>query len=214
MKKISAKSKIGIVTITDRGELIKTDDSKTIFFRVEPSNLSVLSETSIRTKIINLAKLDKVMGGIQMYALDDRENYSANRKFIRDRIDEETIPEIRQILEKEEKYIKTIEADSSSARIFLISFRIVPQLETKIMNELNHFKQLASQSQLSVQQLNKEDIKKLLAVYFKHDTTSDTFPDIDGGDYYNDVDFDLLESKIMRGETESKSKRINIPLGK
>ena len=207
MKKISAKSKIGIVTITDRGELIKTDDSKTIFFRVEPSNLSVLSETSIRTKIINLAKLAKVMGGIQMYALDDRENYSANRKFIRDRIDEETIPEIRQILEKEEKYIKTIEADSSSARI-------VPQLETKIMNELNHFKQLASQSQLSVQQLNKEDIKKLLAVYFKHDTTSDTFPDIDGGDYYNDVDFDLLESKIMRGETESKSKRINIPLGK
>ena len=203
MKKISAKSKIGIVTITDRGELIKTDDSKTIFFRVEPSNLSVLSETSIRTKIINLAKLAKVMGGIQMYALDDRENYSANRKFIRDRIDEETIPEIRQILEKEEKYIKTIEADSSSARIFLISFRIVPQLETKIMNELNHFKQLASQSQLSVQQLNKEDIKKLLAVYFKHDTTSDTFPDID-----------LLESKIMRGETESKSKRINIPLGK
>lgn len=103
MKKISAKSKIGIVTITDRGELIKTDDSKTIFFRVEPSNLSVLSETSIRTKIINLAKLAKVMGGIQMYALDDRENYSANRKFIRDRIDEETIPEIRQILEKEEK---------------------------------------------------------------------------------------------------------------
>ena len=69
MKKISAKSKIGIVTITDRGELIKTDDSKTIFFRVEPSNLSVLSETSIRTKIINLAKLAKVMGGVQMLSL-------------------------------------------------------------------------------------------------------------------------------------------------
>lgn len=202
MKSVSVKQKIGIIGISDEGYLLKDDGTKMVFFRVEPSNLAVLSETNIRSKVINLAGLAKSMGGMQIYALDDRENYGANRKFIRDRIDEETIPAIRYVLEQEELYVKSIEADSSSARLFLLAFTIKPATETKDLNQLAHLRNLAIQSNMTVEQLTKDDVKRMLAVYFKHDTTSDALPDLDGQNHYDDVDFDRLRSRIRNGEVD------------
>lgn len=202
-KSVPVKQKIGFESIDDNGCLIKADGSKIMFFKVEPSNLAVLSETSINAKVMNLAMLAKTMGDMQIIALDDRENYSEIRKYLRNRIDEETSSQIRYILEQEELYIKTIEADSSAARLFVICFRITPQNETREMNQLVHFRALASQSNMSVYPMGKEAVKKMLAVYFKHDTTSETFPDIDGIGHYSDVDFDRIHIQYRNGTLDS-----------
>lgn len=201
MKQASVRSKIGIESITDKGELIKSNGSKVIFFKVEPANLAVLSAVNIRTKVISLANLAKVMGMMDMYALDDRENYGANLQFIRQRIDEERSPEIRQILEEEEAFIKEIEADSSSARIFLIAFNIPIQLEDKYKSQLKNFRVLAAQDNIQVSPVDKNELKKILAVYFRHDTTSENFPDYEGEGFYDDVNLPLIESRLRNGET-------------
>lgn len=201
MKQASVRSKIGIESITDKGELVKSDGSKVVFYRVEPSNLAVLSALNVRTKIVSLANLAKVMGMMDMYALDDRENYGENLRFIRKRIDEERVPEIRQILEEEEAFIKTIEADSSSARIFLIAFHIPQAQESKYSAQLKNFTVLAAQDQLQVFPVGKEELKKILAVYFRHDTVSEVFPDYEGQGFYDDVNIPLIESRLRNGET-------------
>ena len=217
MKRASVREKMGIDSISENGELIYADGSKAVFFKVEPANLSVLSAINIRTKILNLASLAKIMGMMDMYALDDRENYGENRRFIRERIDEEDNPYVRRILEEDEKFIRTIEADSSSARLFLVAFYVPKALEQKFFNQLNHFKQLAAQSLLRLTQLNKSDVKKVIAVYFKHDTTTENFPDFDGMEYYDDVDWDEVRYRIKEEGDSSDDDMmggIQIPLGK
>ena len=211
MKAASIKQKIGIISISDEGYLIKEDGTKVVFFKIEPSNLAVLSPTNIRTKILNLASLAKSMGGMQIYALDDRENYSENRKYLRNRIDQETNPAVRYILEQEDLYVKSIEADASSARLFLLAFAIHPAQATKELNQLSHLRALAAQSNLTVQPLGKEDVKRMIAVYFHHDATSDSLPDLDGMNNYDDVDFDLLKSQIEHGESGDDATSFKLP---
>lgn len=204
-KKASVMDKIGIASISNDGRLIRTDGSSMIFYRLSPSNLAVLSDDNIYTKIVNLMNMFRSMGIMEMYATDDRENFSENRVFLRERINAETNPNIRLLLEKDERNMGDIEADSSSARIFMIAFTIPSsQFEQKIMDQLKNFDKIASLSQISVRRMGKEDVKRLIAVYFKHDTVADEFPDVDGESYYSDVDFDRLRDRIANPDLYHK----------
>ena len=212
MKQTSVRAKIGIELINDDGEIVKSDGSRVVFFRIEPSNLAVLSAVKIREKIVTLANLSKVMGMMDMYALDDRENYTENLRFIQKRIDEERSPEIRHILEEEAAFVKMIEADSSSARIFLIAFHI-PENDPKIESELKNFIGLANQSMLQIFKVDKAEIKKIIAVYFKHDTVTEKFPDFDGDGHYDDVNLPLIRSMLRNGETPESIENDGISFG-
>lgn len=209
-KRAVVKEKIGYMTITPNGELIRSDKTYVYFFKVEPSNLAVLSSINIRTKILSLASLEKQMGQIEMYALDDRENYGENRKFLRDRIAAEENIYIRRILEEDEKFIREVEADASSARTFLISFRVPQAQHQNFEVQLKNFERLANQSELKIHRIKKEELKEMIAVYFQSDTTSGSFPDVDGEDYYDDVDFDDLEYQIKNNISEEEGKGFSI----
>lgn len=200
MAKISSvKNEIGITGLGD-GTIIKANGTRVVFFEIEPSNLAVLSEWNIQNKIMSLANLMQSVGQIEMYALDNRENYSENRAFIRKRISEEKNPNIKKALMREEHFIKSIEAESSTARIFLLAFSIPKGMEAKGENQLTHFQQLANASLLNIRRLDLDDIKTILAVYFKGDTTTEKFENYDGENYFADVNFEELTSEINSGK--------------
>lgn len=204
-KKASASEKIGIVSIDDDGSLIRSDGAIIIFYRLIPSNLAVLSSDNIKMKVLNLMNMFRSMGIMEMYAMDDRENFSENRAYLRSRIKTETNPNVRLLLEKDERRMGDIEADSSSARLFVIAFTIPNnQLEQKVREQLKNFDKIASLSQITVSRMGKDDVKRMLAVYFKHDTVTEEFPDVDGEDYYDDVDFERLEDKVKNPEQYKK----------
>ena len=195
----SVKSEIGITGLGD-GTIIKANGTRIVFFAIEPSNLAVLSEYNIQNKIMSLANLMQSVGQIEMYALDARENYSENRNFIRKRIKEEKNPNIKKALMREERFIKSIEAESSTARQFLLAFSIPKGLEAKGENQLAHFQQLANASLLNIKRLDLDDIKTILAVYYKNDTTTDHFDNFDGESYFADVNFEELTQEINSGK--------------
>ena len=195
----SVKNEIGITGLGD-GTIIKDNGTRVVFFEIEPSNLAVLSEYNIQNKIMSLANLMQSVGQIEMYALDNRENYSEIRAFIRKRISEEKNPNIKKALMREERFIKSIEAESSTARIFLLAFSIPKGMEAKGENQLTHFQQLANASLLNIRRLDLDDIKTILAVYYKNDTTTDHFDNFDGESYFADVNFDELTQEINSGK--------------
>ena len=195
----SVKSEIGITGLGD-GTIIKANGTRIVFFAIEPSNLAVLSEYNIQNKIMSLANLMQSVGQIEMYALDARENYSENRNFIRKRIKEEKNPNIKKALMREERFIKSIEAESSTARQFLLAFSIPKGMEAKGENQLAHFQQLANASLLNIKRLDLDDIKTILAVYYKNDTTTDHFDNFDGESYFADVNFEELTQEINSGK--------------
>ena len=198
--KASIKNDIGIVGIGD-GSMIKDDVTRFIFYKIEPSNLAVLSEHNVRGKIENLVTLMQEAGQIDMFAMDAKENYSSNRVFISNRIRQERNPKIRDLLKRELRYIKEVESETSTARTFMLVLKIRKGNERQCAVELDRFQQIASQSLIRISRYTKEDIKEMLSIYFAHDPNP--VDDFDGSSYFGDVDFEELADKINSGEFDA-----------
>lgn len=207
--KADSRTKIGIVSVGN-GTIVRTNGTTINFFKIDPFNLAVLSDENIEAKIMSFKNLLQALGEMkyQIVCLDDRENYSINRAFLRDRATKENNPAIRQMIEQDEDYIKTIEADASAARLFLLAVEI-PNGKAAVYNAaLKSFQQLAAQSVLHITPLTEDDVKKMLQVYFQQNTASEFFPDLDGQAYYSDVNWALLHKQAdEQAAIESGAKR-------
>lgn len=202
----NVQEKIGIIGYGD-GFLQMLNGDTVYFYRMEPSNLSVLSEIDVRAKIEQLASLISVAGNIEFFAMDDRENFNDNRNYLRKRINDPNVnPAIKGLLLKEERFVKAIEADSSSARKFMIAYRGLKGHEKETRRILVNLENEARHQSMTISQLSKQEIMEMIAVYFHQDasTPDGHFEDIDGEDYYSDVDFELLKEQVRQGAfTES-----------
>ena len=207
--KADSRTKVGIASVGN-GTIVRTNGTTINFFKIDPFNLAVLSDENIEAKIMSFKSLLQALGEMkyQIICLDDRENYSANRNFLHDRAAKESNPAIRQMIEQDEDYIKTIEADASAARLFLLAVEI-PNGKAAVYNAaLKSFQQLAAQSVLHITPLTEDDVKKMLQVYFQQNTATEIFPDLDGQAYYSDVNWALLHKRAdEQAAIESGAKR-------
>ena len=88
MKKTnSTQELIGIKRFSTNG--VKTDKSEIAFFSVKPTNISVLSKTSIEIKITKLMQLLCVNPDIEIICSDARENFTENKRFLTERLSKE-----------------------------------------------------------------------------------------------------------------------------
>ena len=94
----SAQQLMGIKKITDY--CISTDAGDLVFYIVRPSNLGVLPANAIYARIEALKNVLSTQANIELLALNSRESFTQNRAFYHDRLQQETNPEIRQLLER------------------------------------------------------------------------------------------------------------------
>lgn len=204
-KKISdVKEKLGIIGYGEdiTAYILKLNGDRIYYFSVEPSNLSVLSDTNVRMKIENLSSLGKALDHIEYFALDDRENYSQNRRFLVSRRKQENNSQIRALLLKEEQFVKAIESDASSARRFLIGYHAHRNNLKEDRNQLRNLLSLDKTLSVRIDPLTIEDMQEIIAMYFRQDTTTPTgtFENFDGENYYKNVDFEELKDRLNKGQ--------------
>lgn len=70
-----------------------------VYFLIQPSNLSVLSEESLSARIYGLMTVLKGITEIEMMCLNSRENFEDNKRYLKNRAEEETNPAVRKLLE-------------------------------------------------------------------------------------------------------------------
>lgn len=99
-QKASTRKLIGIKDISDFS-LVTYNNGELVYFLVKPSNISVLSDESIRARVYALMTVLKGMAEIEMCAYNSRENFDGNKRYLKKRMDEETNYVIRQLLEKD-----------------------------------------------------------------------------------------------------------------
>lgn len=204
-KATSVKEAFGIVSIGD-GTILRADGTRFIFFKIDGTNLKVLSPENVYNKIANFSSLIQTSGQIEIYALDAKESFSANKEYLEQRRKEEKNSVIYKLLTQELNYVKELEASTSTAREFLLVLKIRSNLEiSQIEAELARFTQLAAQSMITLRRLTKDDVKSLISVYFHADTTSaDVLEDYEGQQFYGDVDFIELQNRLTNGEFSQK----------
>lgn len=91
-KKKSTRQLVGIERVTDSSVL--TAGGELTFYLVQPTNLNVLPESGVRTRVTALLNVLKTSAEMELLALDAKESYQDNRLYYRRRAEEEGNPAI------------------------------------------------------------------------------------------------------------------------
>lgn len=173
----STRQLMGIQRLTPHG--VTTARGELVFFLIRPDNLTVLSEDGIRVRVTALANLLRAESAVELLALDSRESFQRNKEFYQARLEQETITALRTLLEQDIRHLEAIQSASASSREFLLVMRL-EEKEAADERGLRQLEKALCDHGIHVQLAEAQDVKRLLAVYYQHDVTTDYFEDVDG----------------------------------
>ena len=160
----STRQLMGIVRVTPHG--IVTDSGERVFFLIQPDNLSVLSPEVIRGRVRSLTILLSTQPTLEILALDSRESFQRNKEYYLRRL----------------AHLDAIQFSSASSRKFVL---VLPLDEKAGADEsaLRQLEKAICDHGLRVRLAEEQDIKRLLAIYYRQDLTTEVFRDFDGEEY-------------------------------
>ena len=156
------------------------DGDELVYFMIRPTNLSVLSESSVGARVYALMNVLKGVAEIEMLCLNSRENFEENKGFLRRRAEKERNPVIRQLLERDQIFLDRIQVQMATAREFLILIRLRNQKGKDVFSYLDRIEKSLKEQGFDSRRADEEDIKRILAVYYEQNVTSEKFEDFDG----------------------------------
>lgn len=178
-KRLSTRRFIGAKEITDYS-LVTYGQGELVYFIVKPTNISVLSESSVGARIYALMTVLKGVAEIEMLCLNSRESFEDNKRFLKSQMEQEENPVIRRLLEQDQTHLDRIQVQMATAREFLIMLRLKDEKESDIFPYLSRIEKSLKEQSFSVKRADKEDIKRILAVYYEQNVTTEKFEDFDG----------------------------------
>ncbi|RJQ39260.1 MAG: hypothetical protein C4550_05545 [Nitrospiraceae bacterium] len=170
---------INTKVVTDRS-LVTYRGDELVYFIIKPTNISVLSESSISARIYALMTVLKGMAELEFLCLNSRENFEDNKRFLKSRIEQEHNPAVRRLLEYDLTHLDRIQVQMATAREFLVIIRLRNEKESEVFPYLNRIEKTLREQGFSTKRAGSEDIKRMLAIYFEQNVTSKKFEDFDG----------------------------------
>ena len=169
---------MGISQLTEHGA--KTAGGELVFFMIKPDNLSVLSGEGIRGRIKNLTDLLCATQEVRLLVLDSRELFQRNKDWYRQRLETEELPAIRELLRQDGAHLDEIQTATVSAREFALVYRLGPQESGEDVSRLRQTEQALRDLGFHARLAEEQDVKRILAVYYQQDVTTERFDDFDG----------------------------------
>ncbi len=182
-KKRSVQDLIGIKTFTKYG--LATSKDELLFYMVSPTNISVLSKDAITTKIRQLMLVLNTKPNLEFVCTDASECFDNNKVYLTERIDKEPNPLIKSLLAKDHEFLDNIQLEMATARQFAFIIRCKNMKPEQVFAEMNRVEKAISDQGFDVKRMQKEDIKRFLAIYFDTSFSGDQMPDVDGMQYLN-----------------------------
>ena len=178
-QRLSTRQLIGVKEISDYS-LLTYDKSSLVYFIIKPSNVSVLSAASLSARIYGLMTVLKGIAEIETLCLNSRENFEDNKRFLKSRMEQEDNPVIRKLLQADLHFLDRIQVQMATAREFLIIIRLRNEIESEILPYLNRIEKTLNEQGFTVKRAGEEDMKRILAVYFEQNVTTEKFESFDG----------------------------------
>jgi len=151
-----------------------------VYFIIKPTNISVLSEASVSARIYALMTVLKGMAELEFLCLNSRENFEDNKRFLKSRLEQEDNPAVRRLLEHDLTHLDRIQVQMATAREFLVAIRLCNEKESEVFPYLNRIEKTLREQGFIARRADKEDIKRILAIYFEQNVTTERFEEYDG----------------------------------
>ena len=177
-QKQSTRELIGIDGITDYS--LKTPYGELVYFIIHPTNISVLSESSVSARIYALMTVLKGIAEIEMLCLNSKENFDDNKQYLKRRMDTEQNPVIRKLLQQDSTNLDRMQVQMATAREFLIIIRLKNEKESDVFPYLSRIEKSLKDQGFTTRRADNSDIKRLLGVYYEQNVTTERYEDYDG----------------------------------
>lgn len=180
----STRALLGLEGFTNYG--IQTAGGELAVFLVQPTNISVLSHANVEIKIRHLLMVFSAHPGLEISCLDSCQRFDDNKRFIKQRLREEENPAVRQVLEQEGGYLESKQIEMSTARQFLFVLRFTKgEKPEQVFQAINLTEKTISEQGFEVRRLDREDLKRVLGLYFGTSMTGEAVEDVDGIKNFN-----------------------------
>lgn len=184
-QKQSTRELIGIDDLTDYS--IKTAYGELVYFIIHPTNISVLSESTVSARIYALMTVLKGIAEIEMLCLNSKENFDENKQYLKRRMDAEPNPVIRKLLQMDSTNLDRMQVQMATAREFLIIIRLnkgegkeQKDKTSDVFPYLSRIEKSLKDQGFTARRADNADIKRLLGVYYEQNVTTEKFEDFDG----------------------------------
>ena len=184
-QKQSTRELIGIDDLTDYS--IKTANGELVYFIIHPTNISVLSESTVSARIYALMTVLKGIAEIEMLCLNSKENFDENKQYLKRRMDAEPNPVIRKLLQMDSTNLDRMQVQMATAREFLIIIRLnkgegkeQKDKTSDVFPYLSRIEKSLKDQGFTARRADNADIKRLLGVYYEQNVTTEKFEDFDG----------------------------------
>ena len=174
----STRQLMGIDRLTDHGVI--TPKGELVYFLIRPDNLSVLSAEVIRGRVRALMELLRGTNSVRLLALDSRESFAKPKAWYQQRLEQEANPAVRALLERDKAHFDEIQALSASAREFAVAYTLEQHGDESVEVRLLRMAKDIRDRGFHVRVVEEQDVKRLLAVYYQQDVTTEYFEDFDG----------------------------------
>ena len=189
-KNKSTREGIGARNIDDLG--VETyEGEKLVYFLIQPDNIAVLSETAVRSRIVHLKAIIKAIDGVELSCINSRENFDSNKRFFEKRLAEEQEEQVRELLRLELQHLDRVQIQTASARAFLLTlrFRNYDPDSNEVQTGISRMEKLLKDNGFVARLADKEELKRIYAVYFVQNITQVYFDDYDGQSFVKGGDY-------------------------
>ena len=180
-RRFSVQDLIGAKNFTRYGVL--TAWGEVVMYQVAPTNISVLSTANIEAKIHSLAVLISTVPNLGIICSDSSECFDANKSYLQARLETETNPCVRILLEKDIEFLDSIQVEMATARQFFFVARFKNLKASQVFSESTQIEKSIAAQGFEVKRMRKPDIKRFLALYFDAYMNGELMPDYDGEPY-------------------------------
>ena len=180
-RRFSVQDLIGAKSFTRYG--ILTAWGEVVMYQVAPTNISVLSPANIEAKIHNLAVLISTVPNLGIICSDSSECFDANKGYLQTRLETETNPCVRKLLQKDIEFLDGIQVEMATARQFFFVARFKNLKPSQVFSESTQIEKSIAAQGFEVRRMRKPDIKRFLALYFDAYMNGELMPDYDGEPY-------------------------------
>ena len=180
-RRFSVQDLIGAKNFTRYGVL--TVWGEVVMYQVAPTNISVLSPANIEAKIHSLAVLISTVPNLGIICSDSSECFDANKGYLQARLETETNPCVRILLEKDIEFLDSIQVEMATARQFFFVARFKNLKPSQVFSESTQIEKSIAAQGFEVRRMRKADIKRFLALYFDAYMNGELMPDYDGEPY-------------------------------
>lgn len=180
-RRFSVQDLIGAKNFTRYGVL--TAWGEVVMYQVAPTNISVLSPANIEAKIHSLAVLISTVPNLGIICSDSSECFDANKSYLQARLETETNPCVRILLEKDIEFLDSIQVEMATARQFFFVARFKNLKASQVFSESTQIEKSIAAQGFEVKRMRKPDIKRFLALYFDAYMNGELMPDYDGEPY-------------------------------